>query len=176
MGYNNVALKPMSAGSGRAPGIFTYHTPDTIANITTEGYFPHGLFEPNDIIYATPLETGFSKVICVEAGVDVDGNSVVDFSTIASFAGDVRETDEAGYQSENFGVGNGSAQGVFMHYTYRNNTDTKALILGADYFLEAGLFLEIGDIIECVSVDGAFMARVLTTGTAGVTIEEIVFA
>jgi len=180
MGYNNEALKALTSGSGKAPAIFTYTTPNTIAEITTLGYFDDnggsGIFEPNDIIYAVPLDGGaFAKIICVQNDKSAGLGEKLNFSTTTSFAGDTRATDEAGYQSDNFGVGIGSGQGVFMQHTYRNNTDTKALILGDDYFIEAGLFLEIGDIIEIVAKDGHTMATVLTTGTAGVTLREIVF-
>ena len=177
MAYYTKALKAMAAGSAKAPGVFTYHTDDSIAEITTEGYFDKANFVmPNDIIYATPLNGGIlSKIICVKSDQSEPIGSQTNFSVFASFAGDVRATDEAGYQSDNFGVGLGSAQGVFMQHTYRNNTDTQALIATADYFVEAGKFLSVGDVIECVSVDKAFMLMVTAADATTVVTREIVF-
>ncbi len=177
MAYEHNRLKHGSAGHGKAPAVFTYRTPDSIADVTTAGYFKDGvaIFEPNDFIYANVNDNAdMAFLICVES-TPVDGGAhLVDFSTTASFVGDVRATDEAGYQSDNFG-GNIGAGGPMSFYTYRNNTDGALTITGADYFAEAGLFLRVGDIIHCVSNDGAFLARVLTTGTGGVTTEEIAF-
>ncbi len=177
MAYESNRLKHGSAGHGEAPAVFTYRTDDSIADVTTENYFKDAvaIFQPNDFIYANVnTNADMAFLICVQSTKADGGNQVVDFSTTGTFVGDVRATDEAGYQSNNFG-GNIGAGGPMAFYTYRNNTDDTATITGADYFLEAGLFLRVGDIIHCVSNDGAFLARVLTTGTGGVTTEEIAF-
>lgn len=191
MAYIPNRLKAVSAGSGRAPAVYTYRTDDSIAAVTTLGYFAEAvsIFEVGDIVWLNPDNgTGLTKIICVKS-LPVDGGAhEVDFSTFLSFAGDIRATDATGYRPENFSGNIGAGSGCFNYFTYRNNTDAKAVILAANYFDRedpaaptavdgsAGLFLEIGDIIEVIANDGTFMARVLTVGAGSTTTEEIIFA
>ena len=178
MAYSTNRLKAMSAGSGKAPSIFTYRTPDSIVDLTTAGYFKEAvaIFEVGDLIFANVNDNAdVAFLVCAESTPVDGGNHLVNFSTTSSFVGDIRATDVAGYQSDNFGGNLGAGGAVFNYFTYRNNTDVTATILAPDYFLEAGLFLEVGDMVQVVANDGAFLMRVLTTGTTGVTTEEVVF-
>jgi hypothetical protein len=176
MAYTSESLKAVVAGHGKAPAVFTYNTDDTLANITTQGYFPYGVFSPNDIIYARYSDqAGYSKIICVRSESGYGAGDLVDFSVESTFAGDVRATDDAGYQADNFSTGLGSGQGVYMTYTYRNNTDDLATIAGADYFADIGNMLVAGDVIEVVANDGHQMLMVTASGINTATTRVITF-
>ena len=169
-------VKAMMAGSGKAPAILTYHTNDTIGNITTLGYFDALQVEVNDIIYTTPNDaTNFTPIICVMVDRSAPVGSQTNFSTMATFVGDVRATDVAGYQSDNLGVGVGAATGVFTQYTYRNNTDTLATISADGYFEDCEMFFEIGDIVEVVGNDGHALLEITAVSGSSVTTRTITF-
>ncbi len=169
MAFNPKEMAGVCAGSVYTPSVFTYRTEDSIANITTDGYF-NGLcggIEVNDVIYAVVLTGGtavLSIIVCVKAEyVDGVGFST-DFSVLSSFAGDVRGDDTAGFIHENLGgnIGAGSTSKVYSEvarfFTYRNNTDSVGDKVAEYYFADMhGLLLN--DIIFAVGADGASFLR-----------------
>lgn len=184
MALTEKTLSGIVGPGGNVPSVFTYSTPDTIAAITTAGYFNSlaGGIKPNDVIYAIVLADTvpvLSVIICVKAeytdGVGFD----TDFSVISTFAGDVRATDTAGLQLQNLGgnlgAGGGANAPIKRLFTYRNNTDTILLISGANYFNDATALL-VGDIILTVSVDDFAYLRVTDVTVGAVTTEVITFA
>ena len=178
MAYIPKSLRGVGAGSGKAPSFFMYSTEDLLSAVSAENYFKDaiGLFEPEDIIvlnYDTAGSNNVTIIVCSTYDKDRGGDHTIEFSAYGSFAGDVRATDEAGYQSDNISKIAGEADGLFAPYTYRNNTDALATIIGADYFLEAGLFLEVGDYIYVIANDDFAILRVDTTGATSVTVSSV---
>jgi hypothetical protein len=136
MAFDVSKMAGMGAGSGLAPAIFTYTTPDDIADVTANDYFNDlkGVLKQNDIIFSLLLNEGAGtlRVQVVELS-DTDLGTKVPLYSV--YIGDKRATDTAGYQLSNMSpnVG-GSVQRIF---TYRNNANTKAQIAGAGYFDES---------------------------------------
>ncbi len=182
MAYLPSELKALGGGSGKAPNLFMLSTADTLVDITTANYFKDGIaiFNAGDIIIVNhsfvALDSGsISIIVCAIYARQADGDHTITFSTYSTFAGDVRATDDAGYQSDNFSkiVGGGAPSILFVPYTYRNNTDVTATIVADDYFLEAGLFVNAGDFIYVVANDGIVLLRVLIADITTVTTEQI---
>ncbi len=175
MAYINEDLKALGGGSGKAPALFMYESVDAIAEVSGADYFKDGIgaFEAEDIMITNTLTGGANTIfilICSTYDRQPDGNdSTITFTSQATFAGDVRATDLVGYQSDNMSRVIDGANGLFSSYTYRNNTDLIATILADDYFLEAGLFLEVGDMIYVIANDDFALLRVATATVATVT-------
>ncbi len=177
MAFISSAIKAKCAGSGKSPSIFTYGTDDTKAVVQGANYFKEGagFLSLGDIIFIS-YDVSTEPYVVSAVNIVSDGDNVVNVQAYHSFVGDTRDTDGAGCRVDGLSQAFQGGEGLFGVYTYRNNTDTVAVQGVADYFIEAGLFLNVGDIIMGVAIDGAYMARVLTSGVNGVTLEEIVFA
>ena len=175
MAFISKQVKAVAAGSVVAPALFSYNTTDTLAAVTTAGYLSDAalFLQVNDIILAMTGAEGakvLTKLIVTARVIKDDGTAhTLTVITHTSFVGDTRATDTAGFLKGNLSRGIDGANGLYSYYTYRNNTDVKAVIAAADYFIEAGTYLEVGDIIEAVGNDGTLYLRVLTAGPAGVT-------
>lgn len=170
-------MKAKAAGSGRSPSIFTYATNDTQTEVQSQYYFGEAatFLSLGDFIYVS-YDTSTDLYVVSNSSLKDGGVHQVDVQAVALFTGDTGATDAAGVTSERVSLAIQGADGLFDLFTYRNNTDTKALILAADYFIVDGTYLEQDDIIYVVANDGAFMIRVLTATPTGVTVEEIIFA
>jgi len=193
MAYLDSMLKAVGSAGGVSPRTFTYSTPDTLVEVTTEGYFKDAvaIFEPNDIIfvnYDNGASNGATTIICVQSDAIDGGAHIVDFSTTASFAGDVRATDP-GMDGSSYWEGLSKvldgADGVGSVFTYRHNSRPLANLNATAYFSLGGNILTAGDIIHCVMEDGYQLSRVtvsqyepgqVTYGFWNVDIEPIAFA
>ncbi len=181
MAYIPTDLKAIGAGSGKAPGFFMYDSVDTLPEIGADNYFidAFGAFEAEDIMvvnYAKGVSNSVTLMICSTYDRQADGSHTIAFSGHDTFVGDVRAIDPIGYQSDNFSkiVDGGAPDVLFTPYTYRNNTDVLATIVADDYFIEAGLFLEIGDFVYVIANDDFALLRVATAGVNGVTFTNVV--
>ena len=174
MAFNVKKLAGMNAGSGKAPGVFTYTTNDSVADVTTNHYWDElGLtLQIGDIIYAVVLaDTApvLSRLV-INLSSSIDSKAAL----MDVFVGDIRATDTAGYTSDNFGgnIGAGSDQRMF---TYRNNTDAIVDVIVSGYFNELAVVLKTDDLIYTITNDGANYIRVLDSVDGVVTTEAIVF-
>ncbi len=177
MAFNEKQVKAKGGGSGKCPSIFTYNTTETQGEIEAVNYFGEGatFLTLGDIIYVS-FDTSTFPYVVSHVAVNDGGAHDVNIQHYDAFVGDTRATDTAGCRVDGISQIIQGADGLFTTFAYRNNTDVKAVISADDYFIEAGLFLEVDDILYCVANDGLIILRVLTAGTAGVTTEEIVFA
>jgi hypothetical protein len=173
MAYTNETLKGFVAGSGKAPGIWKYTSADLYTDITTSGYFDKDIapvMNIGDFIFITSgVGTGNSlgRIGIVASNT----NLVVDVSDSSTFAGDVRATDPAGYQADNFGGNIGAGSSIRM-FTYRNNTDTVATIGTAGYFDEIADALEVGDMIFVIGNDDAIVLSITSINGGVVTTQD----
>ena len=173
-------ISGLAGGSGKAPGIYSYTTPDSIADVTANGYWNElGLtLQIGDIIIATLLTGGATIVRTLVVNLSTSEDSKA--ALITAFVGDIRAIDEAGYQSDNFSgnIGAGSSSRLF---TYRNNTDVIATIVASGYFNELATVLVPGDLIIIVAGgglagEGASYARILDVLDGVVTTQLITLA
>ena len=173
--FNVKKISGLSGGSGIAPGIYAYETDDSIADVTTNGYWDElgGTLQIGDLIYAVLL-AGSAPTL---QRLVVNLSTVVDSKTalMDAFVGDVRADDEAGYQSTNFSgnIGAGSNQRLF---SYRNNANTLVEIAAPGYFNELSPVLTVGDLIYTVASNGASYLRVVDNTDGVVSTVPIGFA
>lgn len=181
MAFTDKSMKAVIAGSVVAPSLFSFNTLDTQAVVEGAGYFSEAapFLQQNDIILCLMGAEGAKVLVkyIVSARVIHDDGTphLLNVQAAPLWTGDTRDTDGIGFKSTNLSRGIGGADGLYNHYTFRNNSNTKAEIVAADYFLDARDVLEVGDIIEVASIEGASYLRVTAAGTT-VTTEAIVLA
>ncbi|RLA77102.1 MAG: hypothetical protein DRG30_01150 [Epsilonproteobacteria bacterium] len=170
--YNDSMLKAVGSAGGVGPRVFTYSTPDTLVECTTEGYFKDAvaIFEPNDIIfvnYDNGASNGATTIICVQSDAVDGGAHIVDFSTTASFAGDVRDTDaplSSGQSiTQNVSMVIDGANGVGNVFTYRHNSHPLANLNASAFWSMNGNKFKAGDLIHCIMNDGYQLTRILVS-------------
>lgn len=161
MAFDVRKLSGMMGGSVFSPSMYSYTTPDGVADVTVNGYWDElgGTLNIGDIILAVLLDedlgTTVYKTLVVNLSTLVDSKTAL----LEVFVGDSRATDEAGYQSKNFS-GNLGAGSESRMFTYRNNTDALAEIAVEGYFNELYPVLLVGDTVIVVANDGASFVRV----------------
>ena len=168
-------ISGLAGGSGIAPGIYTYETEDGIGDITANGYWDDlgGTLQIGDLICVMVLASTSPSLqrVVVNLSTTVDTKAAL----MDTFVGDVRDDDEAGYQSTNFSgnIGGGSTQRLF---TYRNNANTVEEIAAPGYFNELAPVLEVGDLVYVVASNGASYIRVVDNAAGVVSTVPIGFA